>query len=107
VADIVVSPRAASDADEIILYLAQHSQPAADEFVELLDGAFDRLSTYPMIGVARDRLYPGIRILVVERYLVVHRIRGDVVDIITILDRRRDSATLEAIVRDDVPPDGP
>lgn len=105
-ADVVVSPRAASDADEIFLYLAQYSQPAADEFVELLDSAFNRLSAYPMIGVARDGLHPGVRILVVERYLVVHRVRGDVVDIITIFDGRRDPATLEAIVRDDMPPDG-
>ena len=100
-ADVVVSPRAASDADEIFLYLVQYSPPAADDFVGQLDGAFDRLSAYPMIGAPRDDLHPGIRILVVDRYLVVHRLRGDIVDVITIFDGRRDPATLDAIIRAD------
>lgn len=105
-ADVVVSPRAASDADEIFLYLAQHSLSAADEFVGQLAAAFDRLSTHPMIGVARDSLHPGIRVLVVDRYLLVHRVRADIVDVITIFDGRRDPATLDEIIRNDVPPYG-
>ncbi len=40
-------------------------------------------------------------ILVVERYLVVHRLRGEIVDVITIFDGRRDPATLDAIIRAD------
>jgi plasmid stabilization system protein ParE len=99
-AEIIVSPRAASDAHEIYLYLAQHSRAAAGAFIEQLAGAFERLAAYPMIGAPRDGLHPGIRMLVIERYLLVHRLRDDCVEIVTIFDGRRDPAALEAIIRD-------
>jgi plasmid stabilization system protein ParE len=103
VADVVVAPRAASDADDVVLYLLQHSPAAADDFIDQLDAAFQRLSTFPMIGAPRDDIHPGIRILVMDRYLVVHRSRGDAVEVITIFDGRRDPKTLSAIIRDSDP----
>jgi toxin ParE1/3/4 len=97
--EVIVSPRAATDADEIHAYLAQYSDAAAAGFIGQLAAAFERLSTYPMIGAPRDGLRPGTRILVIDRYLLVHRLRDDRVEVITIFDGRRNPATLEAIVR--------
>ena len=97
--EVVVSPRAAADADEIYAYHTQYSDAAAESFIGQLAAAFERLSTYPMIGAARDSLRPGTRILVIDHYLLVHRLGDDRVEVITIFDGRRNPATLEAILR--------
>lgn len=98
-AEVVVSPRAAADADEIHAYLTQYSAASAETFIGQLAAAFERLSTYPMIGAPRDSLRPGTRILVIDHYLLVHRLNDERVEVITIFDGRRNPATLEAIVR--------
>jgi len=70
VRQVIRSDHAERDLDEILTYLAQYSIPAADRFaVELADWC-RLLPSQPMLGRNRDDLHPGMRSVVIERYVM-------------------------------------
>jgi len=81
--------RALRRLDQQIGYVAQYSASAA---TELSDRLFDRAGTLadnPLMG--REGRYLGTRELVVEkgRYIIVYRVRSQVVQIVTVHDARQ------------------
>jgi toxin ParE1/3/4 len=70
---IIVAPLAQTDIDEIWDYIARDSTLNADRFVEAIERRFGLLADNPGLGVARDDLRPGLRLLVYARYLIYYR----------------------------------
>jgi len=82
VAQVVWLDIAVSDLESIHEYTAKENPAAARRLVEAIVQASDRLAAFPYSG----RQVPGgndesVRQLVVQNYLVVYRISGDVVEV--------------------------
>jgi toxin ParE1/3/4 len=48
------------------------------------------LEEHPLAGRARDEIRPGLRSVLVSPHVIFYRVRGDIAQIIRILDGRRD-----------------
>jgi toxin ParE1/3/4 len=83
-------------------YLSQFNLDAADQTVEAIADTYLTLFDMPMLGRSRDELLPGLRSLVVKKYVVFYRIEGDVLIIARIIHGARD---LEAIFGQDAEDD--
>jgi len=91
-------PRAQSDLAEIWDYIADDSEPAADEFIDTLDQKFQVLAARPLAGRVRDELAEGIRSFPVGRYIIFYRPQAQGVEIVRVLHGARD---LDAIFHPD------
>ncbi len=81
------TPIAADNLTAVYDYLAQDNEKAARATVEELLKAVDRLEQFPRIG--REGRRSGTRELVLPPFIVVYRIREDVVVIDAILHSSR------------------
>jgi addiction module RelE/StbE family toxin len=81
--------RAITDLEAIYAYIAADNPKAAKTVVDRIKKSVSRLSFMPMS--ARAGVKKGTRILVVPRlpYVVVHRVRGETVDIVAVLHTAR------------------
>jgi toxin ParE1/3/4 len=81
--------RALTDIEAIYAYIAAHDPKAAKRVVDRIEKSISRLSIMPMSG--RPGATKGTRLLVVPRapYIVVHRVRGETVDILAVLHTAR------------------
>jgi plasmid stabilization system protein ParE len=84
------SPRAAVEIRDIATYLAQHSRPAAQRFLEALAQAQQQLSQFPNSGAPGP--LPGTRRLIVGNYVVSYRRRGSDVEIYAVRHARQRDA---------------
>jgi plasmid stabilization system protein ParE len=48
------------------------------------------LLTFSSIGVQREDVRPGLRMLVMDEYLILYRILGDEIEIVSVVQGRRD-----------------
>jgi len=83
------SSRAAVEIRKIATYLAEHSQPAAQRFLEALEKAQQQLSDFPNSGAPGP--LPGTR-LIVGNYIVAYRRRGSDVEIFALRHTHRRDA---------------
>ncbi|HTD57089.1 MAG TPA: type II toxin-antitoxin system RelE/ParE family toxin [Silvibacterium sp.] len=91
--EIRVSAEAESDLDEIWLYIARSraSENIATRIVNKITERFWLLAQHPYVGRRRDDLRPGLRSLVADEYLIIHRVESDgAVLILHILHGKRD-----------------
>jgi toxin ParE1/3/4 len=82
---VVWTPKAQRDYREIIDYLDQYISTAADRFANGLATKCRLLETSPRMGRTRDELYPGLRSLVISKYLIFYRVTSTAVEILRIL----------------------
>jgi toxin ParE1/3/4 len=87
-------PRAAEDLLDIWLFIARYSVAAADKFLDRIEERCRMLVAFPEIGAVREDIGPGVRVLTVDRYLVLYRARRDRVDIVRVLHGARDISDL-------------
>jgi len=86
------SPRAGGGVEEIAAYLAEHSPPAAQRFLQALERAKRQLSEFPNSGA--PGLRPGTRRLIVDDYIVSYRRRDGEVEIFAVRHASRRDARL-------------
>lgn len=81
--------RALGDIENIHSYISKFDPAAASRVVERIEHAIRRLSILPLSG--RPGVVAGTRLLAIPGlpYIVVHRVRGDIVDIIAVLHTAR------------------
>ena len=84
---IVISRRARADFKLIWHYIAQDNPAAADNLLLALGEKIDTLTVHPEIGVARDDIRAGARMLVHGNYIVLYE-----------LDRAKERIEIVAIV---------
>ena len=73
---------------------SRFSSETADRHLRDIQRAISALTTSPEIGRARDDLRPGIREIVVYPTVMFYRIAGSTIEIIRIVDGRRDTAAI-------------
>ncbi len=87
-------PRAIRDVDDIWLHIAADDPAAATRLVERLAAGIARLADFPESGPARPEIGEGARSVTVGRYLVLHRLNGDSVDIVRVIHGAREISGL-------------
>ncbi len=66
-----VTPTASRDIESIMDYLAETSSlDRAEGFLQKIDAKLKLLSQFPQIGRKRDELYPGLRTISLDDYLI-------------------------------------
>jgi toxin ParE1/3/4 len=101
VTQIVISPAAERDLQDIWLTIAADNPPAATRVVRAIGTKIDRLADYPRLGPRRPDIRTTTRILVEGPYLVLYETHPDTdegqvneVAIVRVVDGRRDLTSL-------------
>jgi toxin ParE1/3/4 len=99
---VVWSPEAEWDLIEIWGYWAREASiEVADNQLRGIDRAWERLEDWPFSSRARDELLPGLRSLAVHPNVIFYRVRDDHVEIVRVIDGRRDIDRIFAEQGDD------
>jgi toxin ParE1/3/4 len=85
-----LSGTARRDLLDIYAYLSSRNPAAADRVLRAINDSLRRLTDFPYTGRERDEFGPAIRSLVVRSYLVFHRIEGNDIVVIRVVDGRMD-----------------
>lgn len=91
---LVFRPQAEADLALIHDHISDDSPARARAFVALLRERCAPLRQFPEMGRVRNDLRPGLRSLPVDRYVVIYRVLGDAVEIVTIVHGSRDVDSL-------------
>ena len=95
-AEVRLSPQAESELDEIWLYIARASSSVeiATQVIDNIAERFWLLAQHPYLGRRRDDdLRPGLRSLIADEYVILHRVEHDgSVMIVHIMHGSRDIA---------------
>jgi toxin ParE1/3/4 len=91
----VRSSQAEDDLIAIWSAIAPENRAAADRVLDRIEAACVMLASYTEAGPRRDDIVPGFRYFPVRPYLVFYRvIAPDLVEIVRVVDGRRDLAKL-------------
>lgn len=82
------------DLDDIWLYIAIDNVTAADQLVDRIAAAEDRLALFPRLGKARDDIAPDLRGWTVGDYIVLYRVTLSHLEIVRIVHGARDLGDL-------------
>lgn len=92
---LVWSPEAETDLLTIWHWGASHFSPdVADAHLRDIERAAANLTEFPQAGVVRDEIVPAIRSIVVYPTVVFYRIGSASIDIVRVVDGRRNLAAL-------------
>ncbi len=90
-----ITPTASRDIERIMDYLAEKvTLETAEHFLEKIDAKFQLLVKFPQIGRRRDELYPGLRSVPLEDYLIFYRLVPEGIEVMRVVGGYRD---LEAL----------
>lgn len=89
-ARLLVSPEAEDDIDAIVYRIAADKPEAALRWLDQLNERMKTLADWPGMGPARDELRVGMRSLPFGNFVVFYRSMADGVEIVRVLDGRRD-----------------
>jgi toxin ParE1/3/4 len=85
------SPEARQDLFATWEYIAYESATAtADKLLRDIDNECFALGAWPKYGKARDDVREGLRSVSVSRYVVFYRAKREAIEIVRVLDERRD-----------------
>jgi toxin ParE1/3/4 len=105
---LVWSPEAETDLLSIWSWGATHFSPdIADTHLRDIQRAAAHLIEFPEAGVARDQIVPGIRSIVVYPTVLFYRIASASIDIVRVIDGRRNLAAFFPTSGDQLEPDSP
>ena len=94
---VIFSPQAEADLDAMLHYLAfKDDAPRSSGFVRRVLTKCEQLTSMPYRGRQRPDIAPGIRSLPFRPVVIFYRVRadGDIIEIVRIIDGRRDLATV-------------
>jgi toxin ParE1/3/4 len=70
---VIRSEQAEQDLESILDYLNERSPQAAEHLVSLIEERCQLLGQFPEMGRIRDELAPGLRSIVLEKYVLFYR----------------------------------
>ncbi|MCY3956002.1 MAG: type II toxin-antitoxin system RelE/ParE family toxin [Nitrospira sp.] len=91
---IVHRPLALQDLDDIWDYIAQDNPQVADHFIDKVEKQCRLLAEFPNIGTSCDALSPGLRFLVVDKYVLFYIALDDGIEVVRVLHGARDLESL-------------
>ncbi len=83
-------PEAEADLEAIGDHIAADGPRRAVSFVAELEGTCRRLAESPGMGVARDRLRPGLRMFPARGYPIFYHSTDDGIEVVRVLSGKRD-----------------
>jgi toxin ParE1/3/4 len=92
--NLLFSPAAEADLEDIALYIAADDPVRALGFVEELEAACAILAEHPRAGMARPEVGAGLRSKPYRRYVIYYRVAEEAVRIERILHGARDPGQL-------------
>lgn len=87
-------PKAQEDLLDIWLFIAREDVSAADRLLEAIEEKCRLLADYPEIGAGRPEIGPGVRVIIVGNYIVLHRLSAGRVEIVRVVHGARQLADL-------------
>lgn len=84
------STQAETDLDEITEYYSERSPEAGLAFLNALEARCRLLASFPRTGRRREDIGPGVRSIVVMKYIVYFREADDGIDVLRVLHGARD-----------------
>ncbi|MER9295417.1 type II toxin-antitoxin system RelE/ParE family toxin [Mesorhizobium sp. M0621] len=87
---VIFAPAAAQDVEEIGDYILAENPAAARRFIAALRERCGRIANAPRGGVPQLSLWPGLRSIAFQRYVIFYTADGDDVRIERILHGARD-----------------
>jgi toxin ParE1/3/4 len=94
----VFAPAAAQDIEEIGDYIYAENPSAAFRFISALRTRCSRIANAPNGGAPRFSLWPGLRSVAFQRYIIFYTVHGGAIRIERVLHGARD---IEAILSED------
>lgn len=91
---IFFTPRADKDLAEIWTYLASNNLSAAERVLSDIESKVKLLADNPMLGPVHKAIAAELRFLPAQPYLVLYRILPGFIEIVRIVDGRRDLSAL-------------
>jgi len=88
--NLIYSPEAELDIDDIWFYIAVDNQAKATELINIIKQTCIFLSENPEVGTKRDYLNKGLRHFSVKNRAIYYRIKTDNIEIVRILHGSRD-----------------
>jgi len=92
VTELLVSNRAEDELRHVWRYIAAENPTAADRLLLRIDAKLQILRDFPDLGMLRDDVRRGCRMLVEGNYFLLyeHDAANDSVELIAVIDARRD-----------------
>ena len=92
---VFFSPAATNDVEEIDDFISADNLTAAGRLLDEIQTSCESLGRHPRLGVARDDIMWGIRLIVVRQtYVVFYRVRDEDIEIVRVVHGRRDFSKL-------------
>jgi toxin ParE1/3/4 len=92
-----ITPTASRDIESVMDYLAEKvGFEMAERFLEKINAKFELLAKFPQIGRRRDELYPGLRSVPLEDYLIFYCLVPEGIEVIRVVGGYRDLEALFA-----------
>jgi len=84
-AEVRWTDQALDDLDAICAFIARDAPRSADALAERVTRSIARLAAFPRSGrIVPERRQDDIREIIVQRYRVIYRLRGELVEIVTV-----------------------
>lgn len=94
--DLVWSPQALADVEEIRAYISIHSRIYADYTVQRIAAAPERLRMFPDSGrLVPERPAPDLREVIVAGFRIVYRRAATQIEVVTVFRGSRDFSSIE------------
>ena len=91
----VISTIANRDIEAIADYLAENQGfETSDRFIKGMTDRLTQLTQFPQMGRSRDEIFPGVRSLLYEKYLIFYTVTDKVVEISRVANGRQDLTQL-------------
>ena len=87
---LLLKPRAEQDLADIWAYIAEKNLPAAERLLSEIEFRLQLIAETPMLGPAFPSIAPNLRFFPLKPYLILYQILPDSIEIVRILDGRRD-----------------
>ena len=89
--ELIWSPQALADVEEIRAYIALDSRSYADLTAQRIMAAVDRLKAFPDSGrMVPERQSPEVREVIAGRFRIVYRRKARIVEIVTVFRGSRE-----------------
>lgn len=85
----VINILASQDLNEIADYFAEHNLEAGETFFLAFNRKCQQLVSFPNSGKSYTTIYPGLRGLSLEGYIIFYRLLEDGIEILRVLSGRR------------------
>jgi toxin ParE1/3/4 len=89
-----ISRTASYDLEEIVDYLSDRGFDAGEQFLKKFTQKCRYLVSFPWIGKSYDDLDPGLRGILLDRYIIFYQVTDEAVTIARVVRGDRDLTTL-------------